>query len=73
MPLYIFRILDAKGQLVEQSESDLESDKDAFLWGCELRDGHTIEILKGDIILAVFNPPGLPWPKLRRAPPAVAS
>ena len=65
MPLYNFRILDPQGHVVQQLESELQSDKIALKRGAELRDGHTIEIVKGDAIVAVFNPPGLPWPRLR--------
>jgi hypothetical protein len=65
MPLYTFRILDPKGQVVEQPESALENDKVALQKGHALRNGHTIEIVKGDAIIAVVTPPGTPWPRLR--------
>src|ERR1051326_4952423 len=62
MPLYCFRTLDSKGNLVEQSENEFEDDAGALIRGHAIRGGRTIEILTGERTVAVLSTPQKSWP-----------
>ena len=62
MPLYCFRTLDSKGNLVEKSESELEDDAGALIRGHAIRGSRTIEILAGERTVAVLSTPQKSWP-----------
>jgi len=60
MAEYVFLALDCTGSVTGKQSADLDSDIHALKRACQLGDGQSIEVRRGDIWLASVNPPPSP-------------